>query len=312
MHRKWILLGLGCAFVAVAVVALTHFSSDNAAQQRHDAEPARPVASSDNPARPDPGKETPDQDAKPAKVPKPAATDLESSDDYASLVERIQPLADLGDPESQRKLALIYEDCFGFSVSREGFEALYNMAANAHPESAARAEWIKNRRIDRCKNLNHGEFTVPDLMYYWWEEAAKNGDARAKVRVAREKAIKSPDSISREEVNSIVSEAFSSGDPGALLEMASVLGLLQADEFTKLGLGSGDISRSALEIAACRLGMACGMNSRLMFAMCVGGNAGCSYPNYEAYVLDVVIPPASRPILEDEISRIIARAGRKP
>lgn len=201
-------------------------------------------------------------------------------------------LAEQGNPAAQRALSDRYSDCSAYSLSPTRFKA--NVEATAKMASLPKATVDRVTAIadTLCTDVDGGQPIPHEAVNLWLEQSAKNGDLIAKVKLAA----KAPAKLKPTDANQLISDVIASGDPNALLELASLTGRLDdsgIDPKYREYVGGGPNDEYAWALAACRNGAACGADSRIMKLVCIN-TMRCSYNSYEQFVLTEMIPQGGK------------------
>jgi hypothetical protein len=91
----------------------------------------------------------------------------------------------------------------------------------------------------------------------------------------------------------LVERVQQSQDPEAFLAISPAMGVMAAGDDALSGLVAGSqFTQLAWQVAACRLGLACGPNSVLMNSYCANGGICSRDPgqDFESFVFDAAVP----------------------
>lgn len=218
--------------------------------------------------------------------------------------DAVKSLAEQGDAVAQRRLSEIYEDCFAYSLSPERYFEGMDQLSSMKPASKPHIEKIKKATNDFCKTVDSGQ-PIPNEAYkLWLKQSAQTGDLIADIRQTSRAARK----LTPVELKNYADRVTASKDPEAAYEFSTLLGNFdgewpvenEADVFRK------QLADQAWAIAACRSGMNCSEQSRLMRLVCTNSMT-CQYSSYEQFVFSEIVPPAQRSDLERMIGLIRLR-----
>lgn len=216
----------------------------------------------------------------------------------------IKQKAESGDSSAQRELAEMYEDCMSYSVSPEKSLKSLDYISTTHPESRNRIEKIKKQTIDFCRNVDGGQ-PIPAVAYQLWlERSAESGDLVAEIR----QSVRGANGLDQGKLKDLSRKVMDSKNPEALYELSNILGRQEVQWETEEDsrIFGSRYSQNAMAIAACRAGMNCGPDSRLMRLVCTS-TFRCNYQNYEQYVYAELTTPAERREVENIASMISSK-----
>jgi len=203
-----------------------------------------------------------------------------------------------GDAKAQRLLSESYERCLPYSLSPARHLGTLDSFAAMQPDSAAYVHDMKKRVVSFCSTVDDGAPIPLEAYQLWLEQAAATGDLTAKVRLKS----RSPEMLDASEYQSIADEVMASRDPAALFELGNLLARAPSDSsLGKYQDLAGSSASHALEIAACRRGLACGAGSALMDGMC-SGTGHCWYLDYESLIYSEFVPPGGRKRVNDALT----------
>jgi hypothetical protein len=219
-------------------------------------------------------------------------------DDYS----RIRSKAFAGDALAQRQLAQIYSHCIVFNgLRRFGDLAAMEKKARTDPRIARNIAHLKARNGKFC-GPGRANMEANDEHYqFWMQESAKRGDAASKMDLIR---ISQSGGVSSDDLLAYIRAAVDSGDPAAIQNVATLLGLLKdqwPDPNTAAAI-RGPYAFYAWTIAACRIGMDCGPDSQVVYEACLGTQQ-CEYDHYETLTYARIKP---QPVDKTEVERVVA------
>lgn len=215
----------------------------------------------------------------------------------------IKSRAEAGDPVAQRHLSEMYEDCMLYSIGAEryltGLDQLYNL--KPRPKSKPFLEKIKAQTRAFCSTVDGGQVIPPEAYKLWLKLSADNGDLISKIRTST----RSANQVSAADFESYLDNVSTSEDPMAMFEFATMVGMRSEESVNEKynPVLYGEYAQHAWEIAACRNGMDCSNNSRLMRQICTGFMI-CHYANYEQFLYSEMVPQGAKEDVEKRISLI--------
>lgn len=237
----------------------------------------------------------------------PKMSSSESNSDRDKTFEQIKIEAEQGSAKAQRKLSEIYALCAGYSLDSKKQLATLDGLAGLVPASKSGIDRVKQRLKTRCDKVDFGQPIPSDAINLWMEQAAKNGDVAAKIKVRT----RSAQPLSAEEANELLEEALGTGDPDALMEMSNLMSRSVAGELPdRYQQMAGDSTvGAAWGIAACRAGASCANDSMLMDSICMS-TGRCGYRTYEEFLTSEVVSPAERARMNSVANSILRMTAR--
>lgn len=241
-------------------------------------------------------------------------TELQS-EHGAMKFEELKALAERGDAQSQRRLAEIYGSCYIYSMNPESYEAGERMVASMMANQSSAQQRIRYAAdvSRRCRNVDAGQKIPQIAMTYWLDEAARNGDLVAKVRVASLVPVFSREDAENQRgaVDSLISEVITAGNVDALFEMEALMSTqISTVDQDYQNLSGSELSGMSWSIAACRLGSSRCRDPIVLASRCFAIGV-CDHTSYESYVVNGVLSPADRQTLEAHVSKIIRLFNRE-
>lgn len=248
--------------------------------------------------------------AKPSVVSESQQGDLETALDLSALAKKLAqtPVS----PLSARKLLKIYEYCgiFAGPKTRKEWMDLFLPTVKADDPFRTRRIELANAGYSRCEALL---IATPDMFEErarWLKQAAAGGDVVAKLMLRQ---LTSPTEATIAEFERELKGALSSSDPEAIWEAARALSLA--------GFGWGNLSqkpwpdkemdslRAVFQLAACELGMPCGVRSTLISNFCIRGT--CAVKSYAEWLPTFLSAPQHQAVTS-ELPRVLSeiKAGR--
>lgn len=217
-----------------------------------------------------------------------AATASEKTRHFSNEVVLIQARAYAGEAVAQRELSEIYGTCLALGQSPVAFLRGVTATArlNANRVSARRMEIAALQLVAECGQVDGGQAVPLEAQKLWLAQAAKGGDLTAKVRMA----MYYPNEAAAFPVAEIVEQALMAADASALFDLGQVLNGragIALDE--RSAVLSGEQGGYALSIVACRRGLDCSGDSRVMRSVCLNTGA-CESASYEDFVRSHLVP----------------------
>lgn len=207
---------------------------------------------------------------------------------FADEVLQTQARAYAGEAAAQRQLAEIYGNCLALGQSPAAF--LQGVAAtarlHANRASARQMEIAAQQLVAECGQVDGGQAVPLEAQKLWLAQAAKGGDLTAKVRMA----MYYPNEAAAFPVAAIVEQALMAADASALFDLGQVLNGragIALDE--RSAVLSGEQGGYALSNVACRRGLDCSGDSRVMRSVCLNTGA-CESASYEDFVRSHLVP----------------------
>ena len=197
--------------------------------------------------------------------------------------EALKLRAKQGDAAAQRELALTYEKCVEASYRQDEFVPLYEWKSKqvGDPSQAAVRVRVAKERAQACKSVDGGALIPAELIKGWLEQAAKNGDLAAQVRVAAY----SGKAFDEKAVNQFIERLVKSNDPAAVFMMGDLMGVpsLQAGGQKYNHVVTSAIDIDAWMVAGCRMGYDCSASSDIMDTLCLDTGI-CGGQDLEEYI----------------------------
>lgn len=215
----------------------------------------------------------------------------------------VKSRAEAGDLAAQRQLSEMYEDCMFYSIGSErylnGLDQLYNV--KPRPKSKPFLEKIKAQTRNFCDTVDGGQVIPPEAYKLWLKQSADNGDLISSIRINT----RSANEVSATEFESYLDKVSKSANPIAMFEFATMVGMRHQESSNEKynPVLYGEYAQHAWEIAACRNGMDCSNNSRLMRQVCTSFMI-CHYANYEQFLYSEMLPQGAKEEIERRISLI--------
>ena len=211
--------------------------------------------------------------------------------------------AEGGDAVAQRQLAFRYGNCIVVNVGPQRFVASYDNLATftKDPTSAKLLPQVARLVADDCAVVDGGAVIPMEAFTLWLEQAAKHGDLAAQMRLR----VHRMDFPQGDALRDVVEQVIASGDPAAMFVLGDVVSATKSDQ----GLGryadvaQGSVAGYAWYIAACRQGLDCGPQSRIMYGTCLA-MVTCADTDYETFVRQHLVAGEEGALLDEKVAEI--------
>ncbi len=249
-----------------------------------------------------------------AASPRKKSSQRQDDDVFANgtSFDSVMRLAEQGDPKAQRLLADIYGDCAQYILFGEKYFDHLDVLATMKPQNKPQLDMIKQRMAAFCPTvtLTENEKGRPDpftAMKNWTRISAEGGDLISEMN----DRVLSREFLSDKGFKDYITKAFRSGDPKAVFAISELMTVAEGypgDPESEDGIDARDLGY-AIQIAACRSGMSCGTDSRLMRQICISHGA-CQYRSYEEFVMSALVPPERRGRVTRMVMMVLAAFER--
>jgi len=213
--------------------------------------------------------------------------------------------AEGGDAVAQRQLAFRYGNCIVVNVGPQRFLATYDSIARLakDPTSAKLLPQVARLVAEDCAVVDDGAVIPGEAFTLWLEQAAKHGDLAAQLKLR----IHTFDLPQGDSLRSFVDQVVASGDPAAMFVLGDAVSATKSNQ----GLGrytdvaQGSVAGYAWYIAACRQGLDCGPQSRIMYGTCLAMGT-CASTDYETFVRQHLLTGEQGALLDEKMAEIAA------
>lgn len=234
---------------------------------------------------------------------RPASGDVWALADHrkasSSFAEAISK-AEAGDVVAQRTVADFYSRCSLYSLSPSKFSSTLDTFARLRGEEPNAYDGLKRRMKATCGEVDGGRPIPRDLYFYWYERAARQGDAYSRVALASFNY----QMLTPKDVRMIGQDVINAGDPEAIFALGDLLAI--APEGSAVGDHrpvASPYANLAWGIVACRMGADCGPGSFRMDALCM--NTGvCDAGDFEQAVRSDMVPTGQQELLDKAIREV--------
>lgn len=211
-----------------------------------------------------------------------------------------------GDAEAAWLASRIHDYCATYAMNPAGYTADSQTIGDLHLPAAASMLAARERIGRRCAGFAPGDGVGQDAILAQRRQAARGGSVAAEAALL---VLGEPLQDSDEYRRNLVERVLASRDPEAYLALAPAMGASALGVPAYDGLVSGSLyAELAWQLAACRLGLACGADSVLMTSYCANGGI-CSQnaaQDFTSFVYDAAIPRQSAEKVEEMVDRLLA------
>lgn len=215
---------------------------------------------------------------------------LEAREDLFDYAAQLRLAADGGDAQAAWTMTRIYDYCGLYASDPQGYALdstmLSALGLQANPGLLA----ARQRVGRRCAGFAAAEPPGRRVLLQRRQQAAQAGNLAAEAALLAMGEPLSPQPQYRQE---LVRRVIQSQDPEAFLALSPAMGAAAAGDLALSGTVAGNtLSQLAWQVAACRLGLACGPDSVLMNGYCANGGICSRRPgqDFESFVFDAAVP----------------------
>ncbi len=215
---------------------------------------------------------------------------LEAREDLFDYAAQLRLAADGGDAQAAWTMTRIYDYCGLYASDPQGYALdsamLSALGLQANPGLLA----ARQRVSRRCAGFAAAEPPGRRVLLQRRQQAAQAGNLAAEAALLAMGEPLSPQPQYRQE---LVRRVIQSQDPEAFLALSPAMGAAAAGDLALSGTVAGNtLSQLAWQVAACRLGLACGPDSVLMNGYCANGGICSRSPgqDFESFVFDAAVP----------------------
>ena len=226
-----------------------------------------------------------------AGLPLDMAAGLEGRGNLYDYARQLQYAAAAGDAQAGWTLSRIHDYCGQYLQDPQGYALDDQLLATAGGSPLQALVAARSRLGQRCHGFAPADQPGHAGIVLQRRRAAQAGHLAAEAGLlAMGQPLHEDDDYRRE----LVERVIQSQDPEAFLALSPAMGAVAAGDAALHGAVAGtQFTQLAWQVAACRLGMACGPDSVLMSSYCA--NAGiCSRKpdqDFESFVFDAAVPP---------------------
>lgn len=218
-----------------------------------------------------------------------AATALEGVGNLFDYAGQLRLAADGGDAQAAWTLSRVYDYCALYAQDPQGYRLDDQVLAGLQLEAAPGLVAARQRVGQRCQGFARGDQLGRAQLLQRRQQAARSGNLAAEAALL---AMGEPLDTGADYRRSLVERVIQAQDPEAFLALSPAMGAVAAGDQALYGQVAGSqFTQLAWQVAACRLGLACGPDSVLMTTYCANGGICSRKPEqgFEAFVFDAAI-----------------------
>ncbi|OUL31431.1 hypothetical protein BV378_01790 [Nostoc sp. RF31YmG] len=234
---------------------------------------------------------------------------FEGETDLYRYAQQLAEAARRGDAEAGWMLSRVYDYCAAYAQDPAGYAA-DNTTLASHGNAAV-ATMIEARQHlqARCNGFVAGDGLTAANILAQRTQAAQAGNLAAEAALL---SLGQPLVATAAYKRELVQRVLASRDPEAYLALSGAMGVSARGDDAYRGYVAGDqFAQLAWQLAACRLGLACGAESNLMTSYCANGgicsaNAAQDFPDF---VYDAAVPRQSADKMDEMINTLVSGTG---
>lgn len=215
---------------------------------------------------------------------------LEDGGNLFDYARQLRFAADAGDAEAAWVVSRIYDYCGLYALDPQSYALDSATLAGLGLDDAPGLIAARQRVGQRCAGFTAADQLGRPLLLQQRRQAAKAGNLAAEAALL---AMGEPLHKEADYRRELVERVQQSQDPEAFLAISPAMGVMAAGDDALGGLVAGSqFTQLAWQVAACRLGLACGPNSVLMNSYCANGGICSRDPgqDFESFVFDAAVP----------------------
>lgn len=215
---------------------------------------------------------------------------LEDGGNLFDYARQLRFAADAGDAEAAWVVSRIYDYCGLYALDPQSYALDSATLAGLGLDDAPGLIAARQRVSQRCAGFTAVDQLGRPLLLQQRRQAAKAGNLAAEAALL---AMGEPLHKEADYRRELVERVQQSQDPEAFLAISPAMGVMAAGDDALGGLVAGSqFTQLAWQVAACRLGLACGPNSVLMNSYCANGGICSRDPgqDFESFVFDAAVP----------------------
>jgi len=234
---------------------------------------------------------------------------FEGENDLYRYAQRLTTAAHEGDAEASWMLSRVYDYCAAYAQDPNGYQADSTALSGQALPGAAAMTAARERLQHRCAGFVAADGLTAANILAQREEAAEAGNLAAEAALL---ALGRPLVATTAYKRGLVERVLASRDPEAYLALSGAMGAAAQGDDAYRGYVAGDqFAQLAWQLAACRLGLACGASSNLMTSYCANGGI-CSLDasqDFPSFVLDAAVPRQSANKMDEMVNTLVTGAG---
>ena len=234
---------------------------------------------------------------------------FEREPDLYRYLQTLAAPAAMGDRDARWLVSRVYDYCTGYAMDPAAYAADSDALAQLQLAGAATMATARQRVLARCSGFLPRDGLTRAAIAAQRRQAAEAGSVAAEAALL---AQGQPLEESPQYRRDLVERVMASRDPEAFLALSPAMGLAASGDgaFQGLVAGSG-MAELAWQVAACRLGLACGPDSVLMTSYCANGGICSQDPgqDFDAFVFDAAVPRQGAQKMEEMVDQLIEHTG---
>ncbi|MCD9088326.1 hypothetical protein [Stenotrophomonas sp. SY1] len=214
---------------------------------------------------------------------------FESGRDLFSYARQLRAAAAAGDAEAAWIVSRIYDYCGVYAMDPQGYALDSGTLASMGLKDVPGLVAARERVGSSCIGFTAADGLGSALILQQRHDAAVAGNLAAEAALLAMGEPLRKDAAYRRD---LVERVLHSQDPEAFLAISAAMGVAAAGDDAYRGFVAGDqFSQLAWQLAACKLGLACGPDSSLMTGYCANGGICSRDPDqdFESFVYDAAV-----------------------
>lgn len=236
---------------------------------------------------------------------------FERGRDLYAFARELRAAADAGDAEAAWMVSRIHDYCGVYAMDPRGYALDSSTLASMGLSDVPGLNAARERVSVGCVGFTAADAIGRGVILQERQQAAAAGNLAAEAALL---AMGEPLKRDADYRRGLVERVLNSQDPEAFLAVSSAMGVTAAGDDAYRGMVAGDqFSQLAWQVAACRLGLACGPNSMLMTSYCANGGICSKDPgqDFESFVYDAAVPRQSEGRMNQLVDSLRGARGGK-
>ncbi|MCD7097893.1 hypothetical protein [Stenotrophomonas sp. MMGLT7] len=236
---------------------------------------------------------------------------FEREPDLYRYLQTLAAPAAAGDQDARWMVSRVYDYCAGYAMDPAAYAADSDALGQLQLQGAAAMSTARQRVLARCAGFLPRDGLTRAAIAEQRRQAAEAGSIAAEAALL---AQGQPLQASAQYRRGLVERVLVSRDPEAFLALSPAMGLAASGDDAYEGLVAGSaMAELAWQLAACRLGLACGPDSVLMTNYCANGGICSQDPtqDFYAFVFDAAVPRQGASTMENMVSQLIEQTGER-
>ncbi len=234
---------------------------------------------------------------------------FEGETDLYRYAQQLAQAARGGDAEAGWMLSRVYDYCAAYAQNPAGFSADSTTLAGQDGAAVAAMIGARQHLQSRCAGFVASDGLTAANILSQRIQAAQAGNLAAEAALL---SLGQPLLSTAAYKRDLVQRVLASRDPEAYLALSGAMGVSARGDDAYRGYVSGDqFSQLAWQLAACRLGLACGAESNLMTSYCANGGI-CSADasqDFPSFVFDAAVPRQSADKMDEMVNTLVSGSG---